>query len=602
MTDLVTYPKTRPIKWLPIGFLGAIAVCTALLSLPQARSDSAGPGFVEALFTATSATTVTGLVVVDTETYWSTFGQLVIIGFIKLGGFGIMTASALLGLLVSRRINIQSRLATQSEVVSGTLGKIRPLLVKAFVISVVVEVAVGTALAVRFATAYEMGLGEAAWKGFFHGVSAFNSGGFSLFSNSLSSFATDPLVTVPIIAAAVIGGLGVPVIFEIVRRGHGRKKWSLHTKLTLVGTSFLFVGGFMVFLLFEWTNPNTLGGFSWNDRFLPALFQSVVARSSGFNSIEVGEMHEHSQLSSIILMFIGGGSASTAGGIKVTTFFLLLAVIWAEVRGEPDVSLFRTRVSNAVIRQALSIALLYVAFIAFGTLLVQGLTDHNLLPVLFEVTSAAATVGQSTGITAELNSLSHVILSFLMFVGRVGPIAIATALAVRHRPRRYRFPEDRPIVGLWFRVKPAQYLFIDQLGRFLLREVPDALQYMPFIAAIHISARTLSSARQNTGIQRPMQLQSRYGGGALQKLHEAASLEACRRPKWPPKCFQGAERRLGGLNKVPACSHVGAEVGGFPPLGSRPPPHKFGHLAGIVSGHPVLVAGKLERQQVGRGF
>lgn len=447
MADLVTYPKTRPIKWLPIGFLGAIAVCTALLSLPASRSGPGSASFVEALFTATSATTVTGLVVVETGSYWSPLGQFFIIAFIKLGGFGIMTASALLGLLVSRRINLQGRLAAQSEVKVGAVGRIRPILVKALVVSLTVEFSVGTILAARFATQHDVDAGEAVWQGYFHGISAFNSAGFSLFSDSLSQYATDPMVSVPVIVAAVIGGLGIPVIFEVVRRGHGRKKWSLHTKLTLAGTSFLFAGGFAVFLLFEWANPLTLGQFSANDRLLPALFQSVVARSSGYNSIDVGDMYEHSQLASIILMFIGGGSASTAGGIKVTTFFLLLAVIWAEVRGEPDVSLFRTRVSNEVIRQALSIALLYVAFIAFGTVVIQAFSGHHLLAVMFEVTSAAATVGQSTGITSDLNSFSQVFLAGLMFVGRVGPIAIATALAVRHRPRRFRYPEDRPIVG-----------------------------------------------------------------------------------------------------------------------------------------------------------
>ncbi|QSB05698.1 TrkH family potassium uptake protein [Natronoglycomyces albus] len=447
MPKLIERFMSHPIRWLPLGFFAAIVVATSLLLLPVSREGSEGAGFVEALFTGTSASTVTGLVIVDTGSYWSPFGQVVIMVFIKLGGFGIMTTSALLGMMVSRKMRLRHRLAAQAEVKTGAFGDVRLILLKALVVSVSVEMTVAVILSVRFYTHHGFSAGEAAWNGLFHGVSAFNSGGFSLFSDSLSGFALDPVVIMPVAVAAIIGGLGVPVIFELARRGHGRKRWSLHTKLTIAGTSFLFVGGFVVFLLFEWSNPATLGQFAWNERFMPAFFQSVVTRSSGFNSIDTGAMHEHSMFAAIVLMFIGGGSASTAGGIKVTTFFLLLAVIWVEVRGEPDVSIFRTRVCNEVIRQALSIALLYVAFIASGTILVQALSEHNALPVMFEVTSAAATVGQSTGITAELDSAVQMILSVMMFIGRIGPIVIATALAIRYRPRRFHFPADRPIVG-----------------------------------------------------------------------------------------------------------------------------------------------------------
>ncbi|GAB3998288.1 hypothetical protein GCM10029992_23690 [Glycomyces albus] len=206
--------------------------------------------------------------------------------------------------------------------------------------------------------------------------------------------------------------------------------------------------GFFFFLILEWSNPATLGPFSWNDKLLPALFQSVMPRSTGFNSIDVGEMHVSSMLGAIVLMFIGGGSASTAGGIKVTTFFVLLWVIWSEVRGEPDASAFRTRLSDAVVRQALSVALVYVAFIAAGVFLMQLFDPHqDLAHIMFEATSAGATVGQSAGVTEELSDPSKVVSIVLMYGGRIGPVLFATSLAIRSRHRLYRYPEGRPLVG-----------------------------------------------------------------------------------------------------------------------------------------------------------
>nr|QZD57719.1 TrkH family potassium uptake protein [Glycomyces sp. TRM65418] len=417
--------------------------------LPIAQADPGGTTVLDAVFTATSAITVTGLATVDTPVHWTGFGEAVIMVAMQVGGLGIMTSAAFMGLLVSKRLGLRSRLMAQAELHSAlNLGDLRGVIFRAFAVAGIVEAAVALVLALRFHYGYGMGRGEAAWQGLFHGVSAFNNGGFSLFSDSLMSFANDPLVIVPITAASIIGGLGMPVIFEVTRRGWGRKRWTLHTKMTLAGTTILFAGGFVVFLAFEWANPATFGPMGWHEKTLSAFFQSAMLRTTGFNSIDVGAMEDHSVLVSIVLMFIGGGSASTSGGIKVTTFFVLLWVIWSEVRAEPDASAFRTRLSVNVIRQALTIALLYVAVnvtaVVAMTLLHPEFALHE---SAFEVASALATVGQSTGLTAELDAASKVLIIALMFIGRIGPVLLATALAIRTRRRLYHYPEGRPLVG-----------------------------------------------------------------------------------------------------------------------------------------------------------
>ncbi|WP_051815796.1 TrkH family potassium uptake protein [Glycomyces tenuis] len=403
----------------------------------------------QALYTATSAVTVTGLITLDTSSHWTVFAEAVLMVAMQIGGLGIMASAAFLGLVVSKRLGLRSRLMAQAETNRAiNMGDVRGVLSRAVLVMASVETVTAAFLAGRFHLEYGFSRPEAIWQGAFHSISSFNSGGFSLFANSLENFENDPWIIVPIIASSIIGGLGMPVLYELARRDWGRRKWTLHTKMTLTGTAILFVGGFVVFLAFEWSNPATLGPFAWHQKLLPALMQDVMLRSTGYNTIPVGEMHTHSVLVGVILMFIGGGSASTAGGIKVTTFFVLLWVIWSEIRGEPEASAFRTRLSDSVIRQAMSVALLYVAFIAAGAILIQMFEPHlRLHDILFEATSAGATVGQSTGITAALSDPSKVVSIVLMYGGRIGPVLLATSLAIRTRHRLYRYPEGRPLVG-----------------------------------------------------------------------------------------------------------------------------------------------------------
>jgi potassium uptake TrkH family protein len=418
-----------------------------LLLLPISRTGPGGASLVEALFTATSAVCVTGLVVVDTPTYWTGFGQTVILALIQIGGFGIMTMASLMILLITRRMGLRSRLTAAAETKNLGIGDVRSVLVGVARVSIVVELATAAVLTTRLATGYDEPVGRAAYLGVFHAVSAFNNAGFALYGDSLMQFTTDPWICLPIVAAVIVGGIGFPVLLELRRQLRRPRRWSMHTKLTLSMTGVLLVGGTMFMLASEWRNTETLQPLSLPGKLLAGFFHAVMPRTAGFNSLDVAEMNEATWLGTDVLMFIGGGSAGTAGGIKVTTFVLLLFVIYAEVRGEPSVNVFDRKVSDRVQRQAVTVALLSVAGVVGPTLLLLELTDFRLDEVFFEVVSAFATVGLSTGITADLPALGKIVLTILMFVGRLGPITLASALALREHGRLYELPEGRPIIG-----------------------------------------------------------------------------------------------------------------------------------------------------------
>ena len=429
------------------AFAVAVFAVTGLLMLPVATEPGTGTSFREAFFTATSAVCVTGLAVVDTPTHWSLFGELVILVGIQAGGFGIMTLASLLALLTSRRLGLRSRLLTRWETKAGGLGDVRRVLRGVALTTLLIESVVAVVLTARFWLGYDMPPGPAAYRGVFHAVSAFNNAGFSLFSNNLMGFTSDPYVCLPIAGAVILGGLGFPVLFELRREFRSPRTWSLHTKTTLLTYALLLVGGASLITAFEWVNPSTLGPLPTPAKLLAGFFQAVQPRTAGFNSVDYGAMNATSLVVTDGLMFIGGGSASTAGGIKVTTFMVLFFAIVAEVRGEPHVDAFDREVPSAVLRQALTVALLGVALVVGGTLALLGVSGQPLDRTLFEVISASSTVGLSTGITAGLPPSGHYILVVLMFLGRVGPVTLATALAVREHSRLYRRPEERMLVG-----------------------------------------------------------------------------------------------------------------------------------------------------------
>ncbi|GAA1478218.1 potassium transporter TrkG [Nocardioides aestuarii] len=437
----------HPAQTIVVGFAAAILVGTALLMLPVASTGAGGTDFVTALFTSTSAVCVTGLVVVDTGTYWSAFGEVVILALIQLGGLGIMTFASVVGLLISRRMGLRTRLSAAAETKAVGLADIRKVVTGVVKVSLLVEAAVALVLGLRFWLAYDESPGRAAYLGVFHSISAFNNAGFALWADSLIGYVTDPWVCVPIALAVIFGGLGFPVWFELRREIRRPKVWSMHTKMTISVTVGLLVLGTVFMTASEWSNPDTLGAFSAPQRVFVGFFHAVMPRTAGFNSLDVGAMNDSTLLGTVVLMFIGGGSAGTAGGIKVTTFILLFFVIYAEVRGESRVNAFDRQVDDRVIRQALTVALLSVGAVVGSTLLLMSLTGLPLGPVLFEATSAFATVGLSTGITYDLPTSADLVLVGLMFLGRLGPITLVSALALRERRRHYELPEGRPIIG-----------------------------------------------------------------------------------------------------------------------------------------------------------
>jgi potassium uptake TrkH family protein len=390
---------------------------------------------------------VTGLVVVDTPSYWSIFGEVVILALIQVGGFGIMTLASLLGLLVFRRLGLRSRLTAAAETKATGLGDVRNVVKGVVAISLLFETVTAVFLTLRFALGYDEEWGRATYLGVFHAVSAFNNAGFALYSDSLMGFVSDPWICLPIAFAVIAGGLGFPVWLELYRRFRPTWAWSMHTKMTLSVTAGLLVLGTVFVTASEWNNPATLGALSTPDRLLAGFFQAVMPRTAGFNSLDYGQMADGTLLGTEMLMFIGGGSAGTAGGIKVTTFILLFFVILADVRGEADVTAFRRRIDPRAIRQALTVALLALGAVVASTLVILQLSDVATEDALFEVVSAFATVGFSTGITADLPTAAHLVLALLMFVGRLGPITLVSALALRDHSHLHRLPEGRPIIG-----------------------------------------------------------------------------------------------------------------------------------------------------------
>ena len=437
----------HPARIVPIAFGIAVLIGTVLLALPVSRAGPHGAPPLVALFTATSVVCVTGLAVVDTATYWSPFGHVVLLVLMQIGGIGIMSLASLLGLLTARRLGLRSQLIAQAETHSPALGDVRGILARVALWTVVVEAVTAVALTLRFWLGYDYSFGKAAWYGVFHALSAFTHTGYALFPDSLVGFVGDWWIILPIVAAVVVGSLGFPVIHELTRELGRPRSWSVHTKITVYGSAFLLAFGVVMMLAFEWSNPNTFGPLGVSDKVVAALLQGATPRSAGFNSVDFGQMRTETLFGTDALMFIGGGSAGTAGGIKVTTFFLLAFVILAEVRGDREVTVGRRAIDESTQRQALTVALLGVALVATGTVLLLALTPYSLDRVLFEVISASATAGLSTGITASLPASAQVILIVLMYVGRVGTITAASALALRQRQRLYSYPKERPIVG-----------------------------------------------------------------------------------------------------------------------------------------------------------
>jgi trk system potassium uptake protein TrkH len=439
--------RLHPAQVVVVGFATAVLVGTGMLLLPPMTGEPGGTSFIDALFTATSAVCVTGLTVVDTELHWTPLGQVTILALIQLGGLGIMIFASLVGLALARKLSVRSRLNTVAEAKAVGFDDVHGLVRGIVGISFAIEAVTWMLLFPRFLLGYGYSAGEAAWHALFHSVSSFNNAGFALYSNNMMDFVADPFICLPMCAAVILGGLGFPVIMQLRREFTTPLHWSMNTKLVLWGTAILIVAGTVYLTVVEWTNEDTFGGLDPAARVLAGFYASVQTRTAGFNSVDIGLMHDESWLAMDALMFIGGGPAGTAGGIKVTTFAVLFFILITEFRGEGAVNIFGKRLSRAVHRQAITVVLVAVGAVMSATLLLMHLTGLPYDVVSFEAISAFATVGLSTGITPNLPEAAEIVLVLLMFLGRIGPLTLGSAIALRDRRILYELPKERPAIG-----------------------------------------------------------------------------------------------------------------------------------------------------------
>lgn len=438
---------SRPARAIATSFAIAIAVGTALLSLPVSTAEGLRAPFADALFTATSAVCVTGLVTVDTGSYWSPLGKFIIIVLIQVGGLGIMTLATLLAVVFFKRMGLQTRMSAQAETKTLSAHGFKSILKRIIALTVLVEVTLAVLLTTRFLTAYDMTLSDSVSSGVFHSISAFNNAGFSLYSDSLMGFASDPWVLLSIATAVIIGGLGFPVIIELKSNWTSPSRWSALSRVTVFMTLLLLTVGTVGFFAAESQNDQTWGGLGMGEQLLASFFTSVMPRTAGFNSVDIASMQPESTALTEVLMFIGGGSAGTAGGIKITTVGIMLFAVWAELRGRSDVEIGHRRISSDTQRQALSVVMLGFVILMIGTTLLVLTTEDPFGSVLFEAISAFGTVGLSFGITPELPDTAKYILVALMFAGRIGPLTFASALAMRSNTSLHRRPEERMSIG-----------------------------------------------------------------------------------------------------------------------------------------------------------
>lgn len=435
-----------PPQILVMGFALIILLGAVLLMLPISSTTGEMLPFIDALFTATSATCVTGLVVRDTGTYFSTFGQVVIMLLIQVGGLGFMTMATLFSLVFKRKISLKDRLLLQEAMNQNTMEGIVRLIRKVLMYSLVIEACAALIFSIRWA--FDMPFGRALYFGIFHAVSMFNNAGFDLFGDyrSLTQYVADPIVNFVAMFLIVSGGIGFIVLSDIseFRR---RRKLSLHSKVVLSMTTALIVIGALVIFIFEFTNPRTLEPLSWSGKFWGSLFQSVTPRTAGANTLDIGALRQATQFFIIILMFIGASPSSTGGGIKTTTFTILVGAVISMIRGRPDLVLFRYRLAQERIFKAVTITMLALFLVVAVSMVLSTTEDASFLSILFETTSAFGTVGLTMGLTGDLTVIGKLIISFTMFAGRLGPLTLAYALGPKKGKELYRHPEGKMIIG-----------------------------------------------------------------------------------------------------------------------------------------------------------
>ncbi|KOP66599.1 ATP synthase subunit J [Bacillus sp. FJAT-18019] len=446
MNEKLKWLTLSPPRILVLGFAAIILLGTALLMLPISTRTGESLGFIDALFTSTSATCVTGLVVIDTATTFSYFGEFVIMLLIQIGGLGFMTMATLFALAFKRRISLKDRLILQEAMNQSSMEGIVRLIRRVLLYSLIIEACSAVILMIRFA--FDMPLGKAIYYGIFHAVSMFNNAGFDLFGDyrSLTGYVYDPVVNIVVIFLIVSGGIGFIVLSDLIDF-RKQRKLSLQSKVVLTTTAALLLVGFIIIFIFEFTNPRTLGSLNWGGKFFGAMFQSVTPRTAGANTIDITGLRQATQFFIVILMFIGASPGSTGGGIKTTTFTIMVGAVIAMMRGREDIVMFRYRLAQERVLKALTIVLLALLLILTVSMILSTTEEGDFLKILFETTSAFGTVGLSMGLTPDLTVFGKIMISLTMFVGRLGPLTLAYALGRRKGKELYRHPEGKMIIG-----------------------------------------------------------------------------------------------------------------------------------------------------------
>jgi len=436
--------RVTPARAILLGFGSVILTGAGLLTLPAASISGESAGFLTALFTATSAVCVTGLVVVDTATQWSPWGQVVILGLIQTGGLGFMSVASLVFLLLGKRVGLKERILIRESLnqydIAGMVRLVKAVLVFAFTIEGFF------ALVLAWHWSFEVGWRRGIWFGVFHTVSAFNNAGFDLFGDfrSLTGYVGDPVIVGSITTLIILGGIGFSVVVNLWE--WRERRLTLHSRLALVVTGYLIAAGTLAVLLFEW--GNSLAPLQWPDKLLGAYFQSITPRTAGFNTLDIAKLRHSTQFLLTVLMFIGASPGSTGGGIKTTTFGLLTAAVWSQSRGKEDTEVLGRRIPGEQVNKALAVTLTSGCLVTVVTLLLTLTESADFLTLLFETVSAFGTVGLSMGVTPTLTSLGRILIIVTMFAGRVGPLTAMVALAQSARPKNLiRRVEDRVLIG-----------------------------------------------------------------------------------------------------------------------------------------------------------
>jgi trk system potassium uptake protein TrkH len=447
--------KLDPPQIVVVSFLCAIFVGAILLSMPFATSSGTKTPLIDSLFTATSATCVTGLIVRDTGSYFSGFGKLIILVLLQIGGLGIMTFSTLFAVLLGRKLTIKEDLVIQRTIVSNKVQNLSTLIKYILFITLGIELLGAVGLAIRWALVSEWTYREIFVNSIFHSVSAFCNAGFSLFSTSFSSFLGDPYINGIMIFLIIVGGIGFIVVMELprfFRMGKKRPHFTIQTKVALSVSLVLIILGTVVFFLAE--KDNAMTTFSVKEKVLGSFFQSVTTRTAGFNTIDIQRLATPTLFVFVLLMFIGASPGSTGGGIKTCTFGVLMATLFSMIKNHDRVSIFNRTIPKEVIRKSLVVLFLGVGWIFVAVFLLTlvehrqaAMLDNFFLRMLFEVTSAFGTVGLSTGITPALSTLGKLIIIVTMFAGRVGPLTLALAIALQHERIAYKYPEEKIMIG-----------------------------------------------------------------------------------------------------------------------------------------------------------